>query len=159
MNIITHDKAYCLFPRATLDERRAMSHLSPVDWNDRSQSLVYDKYTARGYDLLHIMPDDLKPGGSFADGRRSVGDKKSWVLPILPVRPDLVPSTVHANSFGFQSSRRLRPFIDYSHLYLADLCHKYVVALPVVSRLFCCTRYVKPNDPILIWYVALRLQH
>ena len=127
MNIITHDQAYCLFPRATLDEERAMSYLCPHNRLDEFEAGLYDKYTARGFDLLPVNAEDLDPiRGSFPVGNRFIGDEQCWTLPVLPLRTDLPGSTVDTNSFYFSAGDRMVPMIEYQHLHLSHLSHQYV---------------------------------
>ncbi len=85
MNVISYDSAYCLFPRATLEERRSLlSWSSQGRSKRRAEGLI--KYSARGFRMLHFLdPDDLKmpkPNRAFTFGPRWLGDPYTWVIPL-----------------------------------------------------------------------------
>jgi hypothetical protein len=156
MNIITHDRAYCLFPRATLEEQRAMSHLSPISPHDVFEAGTYRKYTERGYDLLHITPEDLDSiKGCFPIGNRFIGDEKCWTLPVLPARTELSASTLNINSFYFSAGPQMQPILDYRHFRLARLEQKYAIAPDEVELLQNHLQLVKRTDNHRVPYVCL----
>jgi hypothetical protein len=84
MNIITHDKAYSFFPRATFEERRSLVCLSSSELRDKA----FEKYSDRGwsfiknYDVRRAERPALE--ATFALGERYVGDRSCWTLPVLP---------------------------------------------------------------------------
>lgn len=128
MNLITHEKAYCLFPQATLEERRSLTYLHPVSAIEPDQ-IAYDKYSERGWDLVNgITRDEFDdPYSSFARGTRFVSDRKCWTLPIQPLREDLLESNVEINSFALEYDENLRPVFSSSHLDLDELQQPYVL--------------------------------
>ncbi|KAL0953610.1 hypothetical protein HGRIS_004818 [Hohenbuehelia grisea] len=79
MNIIGYEFAYCLFPKATLQQRISMicSTAGP------HQQAARDKYTARGWRMI-ASADELtyteRP--CFEDGLRYVGDPDCWAIPL-----------------------------------------------------------------------------
>ncbi|KIM40832.1 hypothetical protein M413DRAFT_40033, partial [Hebeloma cylindrosporum] len=52
MNIITHDKAYSVFPRATFEERRSLVHVKDTD------STALTKYEERGWQLIQDIKSE-----------------------------------------------------------------------------------------------------
>ncbi|TCD68624.1 hypothetical protein EIP91_010279 [Steccherinum ochraceum] len=81
MNVISHNMAYCLYPRATLHDNRTLvcgSELSP----GRPEALK--KYEGRGYEVVriknHTIPSSL---ASFPhSGSRYMGDSMCWTVPL-----------------------------------------------------------------------------
>ncbi|KAI0649612.1 hypothetical protein C8Q79DRAFT_997722 [Trametes meyenii] len=81
MNVIAYNKAYCLFPRATLEERRSL-----LTWSSqgrakrRIEGLV--KYSARGFRMLEFLEDNevitSQPERSFPLKPRWMGDSDTW---------------------------------------------------------------------------------
>jgi hypothetical protein len=128
MNFITHDKAYCLFPQATLEERRALTYLYPSVGSEADQN-SYHKYKERGWELGHSITrkefDD--PYSSFARGTRFVGDSKCWTFPVLPLREDLPESNAEINSFALEYNENLKPVFSFRHLDLHGLQQPYVL--------------------------------
>ena len=55
MNVISYEKAYCLFPRATLEERRALVSSSCLG-RGRPHEDGLDKYRRRGYTIQYYLP-------------------------------------------------------------------------------------------------------
>ena len=55
MNVISYEKAYCLFPRATLEERRTVVS-SSCRGNARHRAGGLAKYARRGYNLTYSLP-------------------------------------------------------------------------------------------------------
>ncbi|KAH9856395.1 hypothetical protein C2E23DRAFT_699461, partial [Lenzites betulinus] len=83
MNVIAYDTAYCLFPRATLEERRSLlSWSSQGRSKRRAEGLV--KYAARGFRMLEFLDDSelwqSEPNRSFPFGPRWMGDPSSWSI-------------------------------------------------------------------------------
>ena len=81
MNIITHDKAYSIYPWATFIERRSLVYnRSENSFKGRS------KYESRGWIQLPYLEayDYNNPFSSFARGSRRLGDHKCWTINLLP---------------------------------------------------------------------------
>lgn len=83
MNIITFNAAYCLFPRATLEEHQSLLSCSSKGiYRKRGQALV--KYMHRGFDIAFRVPAERvncrRP--SFPLGWRWLDDENTWVLPL-----------------------------------------------------------------------------
>lgn len=83
-NVITHSKAYCLYPKATLLERRTLFN----DWcNNSTYHNAVSKYTARGWTFVHSLKaeEHVDPFSAFSSGPRRMGDSKSWTITFSPV--------------------------------------------------------------------------
>lgn len=83
MNIITFRAAYCLFPQATLEERRSLLSSSNTGiYRNRGQALA--KYMQRGFEIVFHIPTESftcnRP--SFPLGWRWIDDENSWVIPL-----------------------------------------------------------------------------
>ena len=81
MNIITHDKAYSLYPRATFVHNHSVV-LEP--WSPAERAL--EKYSKRGWTQITVKDAKENPHDAavFPAGGRYVGDKSCWVLPVYP---------------------------------------------------------------------------
>ncbi len=82
MNIITHDKAYSLYPRATFVHNQSVV-LEP--WSPAERAL--EKYSKRGWTQIGVKDateNTLDTAAVFPTGGRYVGDKSCWVLPLYP---------------------------------------------------------------------------
>ncbi|KAI1785863.1 hypothetical protein LXA43DRAFT_875556, partial [Ganoderma leucocontextum] len=81
MNAVSYETAYCLFPRATLEEKVTLVSCSTKGiYRNRSEALA--KYGARGYTTLLCVPphDFYATHPSFPLGWRWIDDNTSWVL-------------------------------------------------------------------------------
>ncbi|KAI0715462.1 hypothetical protein C8T65DRAFT_144725 [Cerioporus squamosus] len=82
MNVISFEKAYCLFPRATLEARLSLLSSSCAGRSVRRQASVA-KYVARGFTITErIPPQDLRLPYLFPLGWRWIDDSTSWVIPL-----------------------------------------------------------------------------
>jgi hypothetical protein len=77
MNIITWNKAVCLFPRATIIERRLYTAQRHVDHDHQLYPWV-KKYSDRNYDV--VGPSNVEQFLSREGGFRNVCDVRSWCL-------------------------------------------------------------------------------
>lgn len=81
MNVITHDRAYSIYPRATYIERRSLvCNRSEISFEERS------KYESRGWIQVPYLEahDYNNPSSSFARGSRRLGDRRCWTINLLP---------------------------------------------------------------------------
>ncbi|KDR69023.1 hypothetical protein GALMADRAFT_145762 [Galerina marginata CBS 339.88] len=117
MNVITHEKAYSLYPRATFDQRRALSYIPPAtELNDtEARKIAQLKYVSRGWQIVDQITDDefRDPGSVFAPGERHLGDSKCWTLPILP-KLELPESNIEANSWSLLYRGNLEPWMIFA---------------------------------------------
>jgi hypothetical protein len=81
MNVITHNKAYSIYPRATFIERRSLVY-------NRSENSLEgrSKYEQRGWTQIPFLEahDYDNPFSSFARGSRRIGDSKCWTIDLYP---------------------------------------------------------------------------
>jgi hypothetical protein len=91
MNLITCDKAYSIFPRATFEERRSLifeRDNRKVILNNKDTDLVAksrEKYEKHGWSFIEayeILQQD--PLSSFAKGYRYLGDSNCWSITLHP---------------------------------------------------------------------------
>lgn len=138
MNIISFEKAYCLYPRATLEGRRSLI----CDHEGPNVNVAVQKYERRGWQM--VMSDDLdwssdlKPNFHIDYGTfRWMGDSFCWTLNLdvtqIPdrLRPDddstpLPHDPVAATSWSLTSDFRgtvdTRKTSEY-HLYFKYIFH------------------------------------
>ena len=79
MNIITHDKAYSLYPWATFDEHRSLVCRPDVEVE------TLKKYKDRGWvmsDLSDMPVLNSSIYSIFSLGRRYMGDSCCWKIPV-----------------------------------------------------------------------------
>ncbi|RPD65566.1 hypothetical protein L227DRAFT_493697 [Lentinus tigrinus ALCF2SS1-6] len=84
MNVISFNKAYCLFPRATLEMGQTLVTSSPSGLPRRYRQGT-EQHLSSGHTLLHHIPHDelhvISPA-AYPLGWRWVHDGCSWVLPL-----------------------------------------------------------------------------
>ncbi|PPQ91333.1 hypothetical protein CVT25_003773, partial [Psilocybe cyanescens] len=159
MNIITHEKAYSLYPRGTFDERRSLLYL-PLR-NDRRLLSAATKYAARGWQIVHKISKDESnnPRSAFSHGKRYLGDGKCWTLPIFP-KLDFPPSNIEANSWALLYDADLvpnmastvftSPKLRYGYLIADEPLRNYISCLSIaLDEKFEGEQYVGPS---FMWY-------
>ena len=96
MNVISYEKAYCLFPQATLEERRTLLS-SSCRGKGKHRLAGLAKYAARGFKILYDLPrHEVQPD------------------PATPLHPAFLQPT---GSDGERCHTRLRVGADQSYLY------------------------------------------
>lgn len=104
LNVISYERAYCLYPRATLHERRALL-IHPQD-GDQWTEILIKNITQRGYEVIEVpdMPELAisTPDVSFVLGWRWIDDSSAWVIDLdtvdvtpPPAANDLSSSRTH----------------------------------------------------------------
>jgi hypothetical protein len=96
MNVITHDTAYSIYPRATFIERRSL-----VCKRLESSSEGRVKYERRGWiqlPYLNAKGFENLPS-SFARGPRRLGDRQCWTITLLPT-VDLQNNYIDSNTWN-----------------------------------------------------------
>jgi hypothetical protein len=81
MNVISYNAAYCLYPRATFEERRTLAMSVSTD----GEAEALSKYAIRGWRIQYdvFAHEEGKPQSSFyMHQTRWVDDKRSWVIPL-----------------------------------------------------------------------------
>lgn len=131
MNVISYNAAYCLFPRATLEERRSLiSRTSQERPIRRAEGLI--KYSARGFSMLQFLDNDElrtpKRSSSFTFGPRWLDDPYTWVIPLdmEGVRPPPSPNP-------YSSARSQDPVILTSFSLRYNSCDGAVMNFSIVK--------------------------
>jgi len=106
MNIITHKKAYSIYPRATFIERRSLANIYRDGSHSDEEALT--KYRERGWkQLRHLYVNDYaNPTSSFRKGIRALGDRQCWSINLQPsinTEEDYMESNTW--NFGYIQSR------------------------------------------------------
>ncbi|KAI0715608.1 hypothetical protein C8T65DRAFT_572952, partial [Cerioporus squamosus] len=82
MNVISFENAYCLFPRATLEERLSLLSSSSAGRSTRRRESVA-KYVARGFTVMERIPvTNVRLPNLLPLGWRWIDDSASWVIPL-----------------------------------------------------------------------------
>lgn len=81
MNLISYEKAYCLFPRATLEARR---NLLIARGSGSDQLPAVRKYQERGWSpsLPNPFWERVEHSPVFPFGNRFLGDRYTWTIPL-----------------------------------------------------------------------------
>lgn len=136
MNLISYDSAISLFPKATFEDRRAVS----FDCSRDAEKLALQKYTNRGWKIgPNILPFEASGEAPFYVGtHRWVNDDKSWIVPLdmigitMPValsessRPLTWDPIIH-NSFRLEKFEE-ELTVSYSKAESSILRYPYLVA-------------------------------
>ncbi|KAI0323130.1 hypothetical protein GY45DRAFT_1212045, partial [Cubamyces sp. BRFM 1775] len=81
MNVMSYEFAYCLFPRATLEERCTLLNRSSHDGERRIEGM--QKYRGRGFRVIESLGwDEFLADSPFSFALRWVGDSHSWTIPL-----------------------------------------------------------------------------
>ena len=137
MNFIAFDAAYSIYPKATFEERRA---LSMVGSDSPHAAEALGKYALRGWSFVaNIWPHEETTPKSpfFLSASRCVCDRHSWVVPLditgVEFRPRLSVASaefswdpVVYNSWRLVKDAGLS--MEYSTLASTILKYKYLVA-------------------------------
>lgn len=96
MNVITHNKAYSIYPRATFIERRSLVY-------NRSENSLEGrpKYEQRGWIQIPFLEahDYNNPFSSFARGSRRIGDNKCWTIDLYPTIINMSQDFMDSNTW------------------------------------------------------------
>ena len=80
MNVISYEKAYCLFPVPTLEERRSFI----ISTDGPGQEPAKKKYHATGWEMVPSLSHQefASTTPSFPLGTRFMGDRYTWTYPL-----------------------------------------------------------------------------
>jgi hypothetical protein len=79
MNFISWNKAYCLYPYATLEKSRSL--ISRVDLISYPRFLkALGKYSRRGFSMIQRISPDEDVRCAFRPGPRFVCDRNTWIM-------------------------------------------------------------------------------
>jgi hypothetical protein len=98
MNVISYEKAYSFYPRATFEERRSLICAT----SGPHQEPARQKYIVRGWTMLYSVTqaEQNYESSAFRTGLRRIGDRFSWIIPLPLEGVDLArPRNFHINSF------------------------------------------------------------
>lgn len=145
MNIITHNKAYCFFPRATFGENRRSLKVYPSHSQHVTTARAYEKYESRGWTIIPTATRDDFDGknAAFPNGLRRVGDSKCWTIPISP-DIDLPEGYAESNAWVTRYDQNMGVSMRFYGLYSRNLLR---------------TGYIFPEDGDLqdwIWEITRR---
>ncbi|KAI0684139.1 hypothetical protein BC835DRAFT_1293861 [Cytidiella melzeri] len=93
MNVISWDRAYCLYPRATLEDRTS---LLVRRYGVLIRNIV-TKYTARGWAFIYSCPASRRKDLALTFVPRWIGDGRSWVIK-LPTEGVTAPPSFNSIS-------------------------------------------------------------
>jgi len=112
MNLITHDKAYSIFPRETFEDRRSLIFVKDGDSTVKAR----ERYEERGWTFVEgyeIQQRD--PLSAFGKGIRRLGDSKCWSVSLHPDQ-DRTKSVAESNSWKLVYMNSLTAFGQSQHL-------------------------------------------
>jgi hypothetical protein len=138
MNLITHKRAYSIYPRATFIEQRSLAN-AYRDGSHCDENMLR-KYTERGWkQLRHLdVKEYTNPTSSFKKGIRALGDRHCWTIDLKPTI-DAEEDYMESNTWNLEylpprSRQRsynivywkhdwkvLREHELYDHAYLSDI--------------------------------------
>ena len=91
MNVIAYNWAYCLYPRATLEERLSLVTTTRADAEIEE---VYARYKRRGWTIIRdysIIPHITEDPSLIRTCRRWINDKWSWSIALPTDFEHLLP--------------------------------------------------------------------
>lgn len=124
MNLITHDKAYSLYPRPTFEERRSLVHHSKTAERERALK----KYEDRGWAIVKKITKEESQDrrSAFYAGLRCLGDRKCWTFPLGP-KLDLPANHMETHTWALSYSRGLDVSMTYRIFGSRSLRFTYLV--------------------------------
>ena len=148
LNAISHDTAFCLYPRATLEDRSTLM----LRADELLDEAIYRKFVHRGYQfVLTSRPGD--PAYPY-DTLRRLDDRHTWRISLassldtssIPLRshqpPVLSKDSIFMSSWTLQKEPCLRIVFDvhsYPSFYHAYVADEEVVALACgfINAVYC----------------------
>jgi len=105
MNLITHDKAYSIFPRATFEDRRSLVFVK----EGAAAVETCAVYKGRGWTFVNASEiKSLHQSSPFTKGIRRLGDSKCWSISLQPEQKRTA-SVWDSNSWKFTFEHDLTP--------------------------------------------------
>jgi hypothetical protein len=133
MNVISYNRAYSLYPRATFDERETL--LTPRNPEHRDIRFhAIQKYKDRGWRVM--QQPSLRNEPLYAFGSRWIDDRYSWVIGLPPLSINAPPPTPLSRPLpqdpvavtNWALINTSEPIIDYYVVTGADLQYDYVLS-------------------------------
>lgn len=127
MNLISHEKAYSLYPRGTFNERRSLIFHREGS-SEEAAKVAREKYVARGWSMVEGLPQDeaMDPTLAFSAGSRYIGDSKCWTIPILP-KLRLPEGYIEINSWNLLYDKANDAEMLFTILFSPTLRYSYLV--------------------------------
>ncbi|CAL1699941.1 unnamed protein product [Somion occarium] len=176
MNVISFDRAYCLYPLATLEQRRSLVCTSR---NDEVAQRVFEKYSERGWKIVksfYVPPAYYCiEDPAFSLGPRWIDDGYTWSIPlkhsfdqcITPVNPPSTPLTrdpVSASSWDIKrASDGMGADMVFSPVHVPQLFYHYILNdtacldTPSISALLKAAALANSCPPSYVWIEERRL--
>jgi len=153
MNIITHNKAYALYPKATFEERRSLMYSTEGMWQDTARK----KYNDRGWSMVErLTVEEFRDRrSSFAPGNRYVGDSSCWTIPLAssPGIMDLPEGFIESNTWALKYDADLIPIMSFRVLLTDCLKYSYLVVDEELARYI--FPFIYPTEESKRWVSAL----
>lgn len=170
VNIITWNKAYCMFPNVTFVDRRMYFLHTP----DEAMEQILSKYSAHGWRTSDWVDYDQargcnKPG--IRENLRRIGDSSTWIIPLnlykirtpehpdsvlesctFQILPDSEPSTsrhTRPKTFGIGAQTFSCCILKYTYTFHAPDASWLVFLREKLSRMI-ILEVLKTGDPNLI---------
>ncbi|KAF9033550.1 hypothetical protein BJ165DRAFT_1534503 [Panaeolus papilionaceus] len=98
MNFLTYEKAYCMFPKATLDEFISLAVVGPKDDDDMGAVNMIEE---QGWSVVWQVGEGATrfPDGPFVTGVRHPGDSMCWTVEFSPI-PNASTGWFEKNGFN-----------------------------------------------------------
>ncbi|KAF9522295.1 hypothetical protein CPB83DRAFT_864681 [Crepidotus variabilis] len=124
MNLITHDKAYALYPKATFEERQSLVYSTEGVKQDSARK----KYVTRGWTMVeHLSPAEVNSDRTaFKSGLRHVGDSLSWTIDLFP-EMRLSESFIRTNTWTLCFDPEGGPLMKFEILLFKKLAFSYLI--------------------------------
>lgn len=142
MNIITYDRAYCLYPRATLEDRIS---LVCTDRSDTTIRRTFAKYSQRGWRVTLCSADlPLSTLRSLCVNRsRPMMGAFTWTIPL----PDAPVSTFYINERS--AVLRSDPVSAASWTMVVNDGGRCRMQFKLIRSPHLCLTYVRDDDGVL----------
>lgn len=123
MNIITHEKAYALYGKASFQELRSLMYSTEGVRQDSARR----KYAERGWLMTESLTtaEIFDPDSSFKPGPRYVGDPLCWTVDLTP-KLDLEESLIEMNNWVLRYDNDNLPSMEFDMLEDNQLGFEYV---------------------------------
>ncbi|KAJ3530464.1 hypothetical protein NM688_g7704 [Phlebia brevispora] len=130
LNVISHDMAYCLYPRATLEDRCSLL-LRPDEILD---PIVMNKYVNRGFQFAICAREE---DAAFLPGQlRWLGDKYCWRIPVNTSAIATVPEPDTLTNSSWRLVNTPRAKMEFDVLSSPGFQNVYIAGDSTVRAMF-----------------------
>jgi len=126
MNIITHDKAYSFYPKATFEERLSLM----ISTEGSKQDTARAKYVSRGWGMITSpsLSELSNPKSPFSPAKRYVGDSQCWTIPLKHEHASYLPEGfIESNTWALKYNADYIPAMLFQVLLTDCLDFSYLV--------------------------------